>query len=283
MKYSTPRFITGATYVTALSTALALVLSGCTPATAPESSSTDASPASESSVSAPSNQIDEATPTPLPAIPLTPCEADKAIRVIVARGTDETLDSGLLNPTAAEIQAVAPQHIQVTQLEYPADWQFETSTPAGVDGLVTMLNSQATDCPDQHTVLLGFSQGALVVSDALSSPSLRQYPDSGATVVDQAGARIAAIGLVGNPRFVGAAPYNAGTYDPALNGEFAPGDASALEPYASRIVDVCAARDFVCQKGGDIEAHLSYYTDDTAHQLAAFVIEKIRTYVPAGA
>ncbi len=90
------------------------------------------------------------------------CDANKPVRVITVRGTNEQLDGGMLGPLAQQIASAFPGRIQVTPLEYAAS--VEPGTQAdGVNLLISTLNGQAEQCPAQRTVLLGYSQGAMVV------------------------------------------------------------------------------------------------------------------------
>ncbi|PJM75895.1 cutinase family protein [Bifidobacterium simiarum] len=215
----------------------------------------------------------------------------QTIRVIMARGTGEDANSGLLNPVAAKIAAAFAGKTQITSLDYPAKFDV-SSVNAGVARLVAMLNGQAQQCPSQQTVLLGFSQGAIVTGDVLVAPADRfassdlvgaAGTSTGASVAantdeltDRAARNIAAVVMYGDPRFNGKASYNRGTFDKALDGSFLPRGDDDLAAYVDRIADFCAARDLVCQQGGTESAHAQYFTDGSQTEGARFAIDRLR-------
>lgn len=191
-----------------------------------------------------------------------------------SRGTFEPQSgSWLQKPVGDQIAAALPGRTKYTELEYPAAPNFDTSPEAGVRALVGLLNTEAAACPDQKYVLIGYSQGAQVTGDALVEPGKRLVGRDAGVVSAAASANIVAIVLFGNPRFVGAEPFNAGTYDPAKNGDKARSKGD-LDAYASRIKDFCAAGDFVCQKGGGVLAHLTYFFNGMPAEAARFAGQK---------
>ncbi|MBW3088552.1 cutinase family protein [Bifidobacterium sp. 82T24] len=198
------------------------------------------------------------------------------VRVVMARGTNENANDGLLNPVAKQIAAAFAGRVQVTSLDYPATFDVD-SVDAGVGRLVAMLNGQAQQCPRQRTVLLGFSQGAVVVGDAMSAPKRRLDVSGNQDVLTgAAGRNIVAAVMYGDPRFNGKAAYNRGTFDKATNGSLSPRDPDALKAYESRIVDFCAGDDLVCQTSGEQEGHRSYFSDGSQGEGADFAIAKLK-------
>ncbi|OZG57380.1 cutinase [Bifidobacterium tissieri] len=207
------------------------------------------------------------------------CDSTKSVRVIIARGTGESVDDGLLNPVASAIADAFPGKVQTTSLDYPATFDLN-SVNDGVTALVAMLGGGAQQCPMQKTVLLGFSQGAAVVGDALSDPQYRLNTNGTQDRIPETASRnVLAVVMYGDPRFNGKATYNAGGFDPAKNGMLAPRDVTALSGYArdGRIVDYCAANDIICQQGGVEEGHRSYFSDGTREQGVDFVTSRIHT------
>ncbi|WP_165777207.1 cutinase family protein [Bifidobacterium primatium] len=200
----------------------------------------------------------------------------QGVRVIMARGTNESADNGLLNPVAKQISAAFGGDVQITSLDYPATFDVD-SVDTGVGRLVAMLNGQAQQCPAQKTVLMGFSQGAIVVGDALVAPRNRFDPSGNKDeLTAAAGKSIAAVVMYGDPRFNGRAAYNRGTFDAAVNGSFSPRGTGELDAYKDRIADFCAAKDIVCQQGGEQQEHARYFSDGSQTQGAQFAIAKVR-------
>ncbi|GAB3280193.1 cutinase family protein [Kineosporia babensis] len=206
------------------------------------------------------------------------------VLVVTVRGTGEPLDeTNLLSPVAAQIsQEHAVRHYDVP---YPANAQSLSTTPGdayfgesadeGVRLVVQELNAAARACPDQRSVVMGFSQGALVVGDALISPSERDAGQEAGELTPKAKDDVVASVLYGDPRFVGSEPFNAGTYDSSLNGMMTnQRRAGALDEFADRLRSYCVANDFVCQAGGQFDPHVSYFNNGMRQQGAEFALGK---------
>lgn len=120
---------------------------------------------------------------------------------------------------------------------------YERSLAAGKNRLAGYLGRFLAGACGRVTpvVLVGYSQGAHVVGDVYQerlSPAQR--------------ARVAAVALIGDPRFRGAAgsPPDVGSYDPLLNGIWAArhiGSARSITGgQAARVRSYCLRRDPVC-------------------------------------
>ena len=144
----------------------------------------------------------------------------------------------MLGPLAQQIASASPGHIQVTPLEYAAS--VEPGTQAdGVNLLMSTLNGQAEQCPAQHTVLLGYSQGAMVVGDALSAPDVRPNEDNGYTLSDRASENVIVAELFGDPRFNSETSYDVGDFTKGTNGVMGARGPHELDRYASRTQSYC--------------------------------------------
>ncbi|MFD6450058.1 cutinase family protein [Nocardia sp. NPDC056541] len=195
------------------------------------------------------------------------------VRVVTVRGTLEPQSgSRLLTPLGERIAQESGRRTTVGELEYPASMSPDSSVQ-GIANLTALLNATAAACPDQQLVLLGYSQGARVIGNALSART---------TLTEQAATRVRAIALFGSPLFNGAEPYNRGSFDPALSGTGSL-RLGALTEFADRLRDYCNTGDRVCQ-GGDPAAgfgnalsygHFMYFLNDTRDQAAAFVREQL--------
>lgn len=218
--------------------------------------------------------------TPASPPPTTPgpssSEGCAPIAVIAARGTGEPAGTGsLLAPVAERIVDARGGQVESVFLDYPAASDFDASPTAGVTRLVDDLNRRAVDCPDQRTVLLGYSQGALVVGDVLSAPADRMAGSDTGVLSTAASDRVTAVVLYGDPRFVGSEPFNAGTFDAAENGDF-PRRAGALDAHASVIRSFCTNDDFACQEaGGTNQGHLDYFTNGMQQEGADFALDRL--------
>ena len=210
----------------------------------------------------------EAFPEPI----VDPLECSNYL-VITARGTDEAKKKQLVTPIAKAIAEARPGEVKQLDLDYPADTEVKEGGTIGVRTLIDTLNVQAEACPAQRFVLLGYSQGALIIGDALTDPAVRLVGVKAGEVDARAARNVLAIVFYGDPRFVGSEPYNAGTFNAATNG-LLPRPPGSLDDYASRMRDFCVARDFICQRSLDLDekGHVAYYKNGMTQDGAAFVI-----------
>lgn len=200
----------------------------------------------------------------------------KAVSIVSVRGTGEPQSgSWLQKPIGDEIAAALPGQTKYTELEYPAAFNFDESPSAGVTALVNLLNSEVSACPNQRYVVMGYSQGAYVIGDALVTPDKRVNGKDAGVISSTAASKVAAIMLYGDPGFVAGEPFNAGTPEPGVSGD-KPRAKGALDAYADRISDFCARRDFACQKGGNSAAHLAYFVNGMGSEGATFAVQKIK-------
>lgn len=193
--------------------------------------------------------------------------------VITARGTGESKKQQLVSTIAKAISEARPGEVQRLDLDYPADTEVKEGSTRGARLLVDTLNVQAEECPAQQFILLGYSQGALVIGDALSDPAVRIVGATVGEVDARAAANILAIVFYGDPRFVGDEPYNAGTFSRSVNG-LLPRPLGSLSQYDQRIRDYCVGTDFICQASLDLneKGHAAYYKNGMLQDGAAFVV-----------
>lgn len=208
--------------------------------------------------------------------PMVDAQSCEEFLVITARGTGEPSDDQLLTPVASTIERARPGRVRTWDLDYPANAEIEEGGTRGVRLIIDTLNVQSAACPDQQFVLLGYSQGALVVGDALLDPEVRAVGETVGELTKEAAQRILAIVFFGDPRFVGSEPFNVGSYDPRINGVL-PRPPGALDVFADRIRDYCVEDDFVCQGSLELtpDPHASYYSNGTPLDGAAWVITEL--------
>ncbi|WP_197275073.1 cutinase family protein [Luteipulveratus halotolerans] len=194
------------------------------------------------------------------------------VLVITVRGSTEPASgSRLLTPIARAVARRCPGEVEVHSLAYPATFErFDATYPASIDlgespgigvrNLVSVLNGQAGARPELRIVLLGWSQGAQVITDALIAPHLRCAGRHAPVLDHRASELIEAIALFGNPTFTAGMPYNAGEFAPGISG-VTPRTGDPLGPYAGRMRDYCAAGDISAQNapGSDVEGHVAYF------------------------
>lgn len=177
------------------------------------------------------------------------------IDVVAARGTFEPGNLGLIvgDPVFSALQRkLTGRNLSSYKVNYPADLSL-TSAAQGNADLVNHVNSQASACPNQRFILVGYSQGANVVDNSIGISSAGAVVGSPivATLPAAVEPRVAAVLLFGNPiRAIGK---------------------SVTGTYQSRTIDFCAEGDPVCEAGGDDTlAHLGYTANaDAAATFAA--------------
>ena len=206
-------------------------------------------------------------------VEVQPCTPYLAVTV---RGTGEPKKGQLLSPVSRAISDARPDTVEIVDLDYPASTEVHESAGLGVFTLVKMLNQQALACPEQRFALLGYSQGALVIGDALVGTDFRTVGAEVGELSQSASDGILAVVLYGDPRFVGAEPFNVGTYNPEVSGLLAR-EAGALDAYAERTADFCERRDFVCQSTVvlDEEGHVLYFDNGMQEEGAEFIIDRL--------
>ncbi|MFD5402952.1 cutinase family protein [Streptomyces griseorubiginosus] len=178
--------------------------------------------------------------------------------VVAARGTFEPGTLGFIvgDPVFSALQRkLTGRNLSSYKVNYPADLSL-TSAAQGNADLVNHVKSQASTCPSQRFILVGYSQGANVVDNSIGISSAGAVVGSPivATLPAAVEPKVAAVLLFGNPiRAIGK---------------------SVTGPYQSRTIDFCAKSDPVCEAGGnDTLAHLGYTAD--ADAAATFAASKV--------
>jgi len=93
------------------------------------------------------------------------------IHMIVARGSTETPGLGKIGVVAGNASLVVPGSTSAA-VDYPASLgDYDDSVEEGRVNIVQMISEYTTRCPESKIVLLGYSQGAHVVMDAICGGS----------------------------------------------------------------------------------------------------------------
>jgi hypothetical protein len=204
---------------------------------------------------------------PLTFAATAPSNGCPDVEIIGARGTTERPGLGvILGPLAQQLTRELPQSVRTTAVDYPASFNYLPSVRQGVGALAGDISRTAAACPGTKFVLMGYSQGANVVGDALvGGRSQRQAAVSG----DLAG-RVAAVILFGDPTFKAGEDFN--VTDGNRSGIFARG-AGDLDDFAERTQSFCNRNDRFCQGGTSLAAHLDYtkFSGDVTDFVAARV------------
>ncbi|KAB2340350.1 cutinase family protein [Actinomadura rudentiformis] len=189
----------------------------------------------------------------------TPAQAAACttVEVVSARGTFEPGTAGLIvgdqvyNTMKRKLQPL--RSTSLYSVKYPASIDLSGPSKGTID-LVNHIKQQAQSCPSQKFVLVGYSQGAFVVDNAIG---LKSLGDAKTTIPSEFESRIAAVMVFGDPSH--------------LIGKNITTPLST--PYWNRAKDFCAAGDPVCGNGFNVLAHLSY--GGNANEAADFAISKL--------
>ncbi|KAK6501400.1 hypothetical protein TWF481_009240 [Arthrobotrys musiformis] len=196
--------------------------------------------------------ISQAIPPP-PIDPCAPYCAD--VYIISCRATLEVQGEGQIGQVAEYVQSATMQTVERVALEYPAILEgYAKSAATGAEALKQLITKQTKECPDQKIVLLGYSQGAQVVGDAISGGGYGQMgdeliPGMSEELID----RITAVVLMGDPRHMAREEYQHGTArKDDGDGVFprSPQQIETLNKHKHKISSYCNRKDALCAVRG---------------------------------
>ncbi|KAK1850566.1 acetylxylan esterase precursor [Colletotrichum chrysophilum] len=197
------------------------------------------------------------------------------IHYFEARGTTLSYPGSLI--TIIDPLMEAFPNSNYADIVYPAtDETGSDSYFQGVSNGAKQITEYAQSCPKAKIVLLGYSQGAMVLGDILAGGgdngilgNLTQPSIDSSTV----GQHIAAILLYGNPRHMPNQTYNVGNasaFDATGKYPRTAKQLAAFNLYADRVHDYCNYHDGVCDARGtgNLTAHMAYPSDYDAEAVA---------------
>jgi acetylxylan esterase len=181
------------------------------------------------------------------------------VHVIAARASTEQPGDGIIGSLVSLIQSSVKATVTQEAVVYPATLSnYASSVGQGDAAIEADLVKDAAQCPQEKFVLVGYSQGAQVVGDALGgggdSPGLGPTT---APVSAAIAARVLAVIQMGDPRRVPGFSFDVGT-DPGATGLFPRPASESLGAVAAKIQSYCDIGDPFCARGQDLAAHLDY-------------------------
>ncbi|KAK4224903.1 cutinase-domain-containing protein [Podospora fimiseda] len=180
------------------------------------------------------------------------------VHIIVARGSTEAPGMGRAAPVARNATLLVPGSSIVT-VDYPATFEnYFISQAAGAAGFERLVLQHVEACPNTKIALIGYSQGAHALMDAICGAAGDAYQVSEKLTMALKEQVIASVGF-GDPSHTAGAPWNAGTSN--KTGLFARNNVTACEPYADRIRSYCDTGDIYCDLGDDAAIHGSYFAN----------------------
>ncbi|EDR02257.1 carbohydrate esterase family 5 protein, partial [Laccaria bicolor S238N-H82] len=198
-----------------------------------------------------------------------------AVHIIAARGSNEAPGAGHIGAVVTQVQSTSQQTISTAAVDYPAALLgYASSSARGTSATITLVQKQVAACPNQKIVLVGYSQGAHIIGDAVAggggvSGLGAATPPVAAAISD----KVVAIVQMGDPRHVPNQPFDKGTSKRAglfprqSNQQYS----ATLQP---RIQSWCDTGDPFCDSGAVVSVHTSYLT---RYQTAAvdFIVQQI--------
>jgi acetylxylan esterase len=112
------------------------------------------------------------------------------VHLFVARGTTESPGDGQIGSLAQLVLQANPGATKES-IDYPAntDPSYIASVTKGIDAVTEQVISYASACPNSTLVLIGYSQGAQIMLDALCGSGSPQLGGTGnPTITTQQGA-----------------------------------------------------------------------------------------------
>lgn len=135
------------------------------------------------------------------------------VHVFGARETTVPQGFGSSGPVVDMIVAANPGATK-EQIFYPATGgnTYAASAQAGVVAVTNQVTNFSLQCPETQIVLVGYSQGAQIMDDAMcgGGDPAEQIKNTTAPISGSIAAQVKAIILMGDPRHTPGAPYNVG-------------------------------------------------------------------------
>ena len=191
-----------------------------------------------------------------PAASADPCPD---VEVVFARGTNEPPGPGFVGQAFTDsLGAQLPgRSLSLYAVNYPATDDYLNSAAVGTDDATAHIEGVLATCPATRIVMGGYSQGAAVTEMSTSA------------LPPQAGDRVAAVALFGDPSSEFSKMLAGGTPLPTVSAA-----------YAGKTIDLCVPDDPICSPGANMMAHVSYVPSGMVAQAATFAAEKLGQ--PAG-
>ncbi|KAB8213313.1 cutinase [Aspergillus novoparasiticus] len=210
------------------------------------------------------------TLTAIYGLPFTQDSADgqknncSPIHLFVARGTTEPPGDGMMHSLAQRIIAdLGSNRADREAIDYPATGLGEytaymDSVRKGSEAIALQVTNYTNRCPTSKLVLLGYSQGAQIIGDALCGTELTSANLGDSASDPSEGSTISAIVLYGDPSFRTGEPYDKGTSTSSgIFSQSRPPGSCRL--YASLIRSYCDAKDAFCASGQSDIVHTGYF------------------------
>ncbi|TVY65504.1 Acetylxylan esterase, partial [Lachnellula suecica] len=174
-------------------------------------------------------------------------------------GARETTAPAGFGSAGTVVNLIMAAHSGATSeaIAYPAAGgsSYGSSVVAGVSAVAAAVNKLASSCPSTEIVLVGYSQGAQIMDNALCGGGDTNQGLSSIAVQITNIASVKAAVFMGDPRHIPGASYSVGT---ATAAGFDPRPAGFTCPSGSLIQSYCDSTDPYCSDGNDAATHQGY-------------------------
>jgi acetylxylan esterase len=197
------------------------------------------------------------------------------LHIIAARASTEPPGEGIIGSLVTLIQQHVKDTVTTEAVIYPATLtNYASSVGLGDAAMKADIARDAAQCPQERFVLVGYSQGAQVVGDALAggggAPGLGPVTPG---ISPALAAKVVAGIQMGDPRRMPGLSFDAGT-DPGAQGLFPRSASESLAPFSAKLQSYCDIGDPYCAQGNNLAAHLDY-TFKYNNAALAFVLGKL--------
>ncbi|KIW36239.1 uncharacterized protein PV06_11486 [Exophiala oligosperma] len=148
---------------------------------------------------------------------------------------------------------------------------YELSENTGAKSIVEEVNQYHSACPDSKIALIGYSQGAQVIQDALCGGTGGDFNSDAPLSPDLVEKNVIAIALIADPTHIANTTYDHGTG--VHDGVFPRKNTTVCNQYSGLMGSWCGRGDRYCDSGNNDTIHnlapLTYDTD-----VVQFVVEK---------
>ncbi|KAF2458666.1 Acetylxylan esterase At 0.90 angstrom resolution [Lineolata rhizophorae] len=176
-------------------------------------------------------------------------------------GARETTVPPGMGSAGQVVNSIVQAHPGATSeaINYPAagDNAYGSSVQQGTQAVADQVNSFAQRCPDTELVLVGYSQGAQIMDNAIcggGDPG-QGWTNTDVLITGSVADQVKAVILMGDPRHTPGLPYNVGTSNAP---GFDPRPSGFVCPAADKIQSYCDAADPYCSNGNNAQTHQSY-------------------------